>query len=43
MGPEIVWNLKHQGRTNMPRIGEGTKVWDEKGLWGTAERAWRVR
>mgnify|MGYP001450151360 CR=1 FL=1 len=22
---------------NMPRIGEGTRVWDEKGLWGDYE------
>jgi hypothetical protein len=31
---------------NMPRIGEGIKVWDEKGPWGdegTAEKASRVR
>ncbi len=30
----------------MPRIGEGTRVWDEKGLWGdsgTAEKAWQMR
>ena len=28
---------------NMPNIGEGTRVWDEKGLWGTAPPAWHLR
>jgi hypothetical protein len=30
----------------MPRIGEGTGVWDEKGPWGdagTASPAWQLR
>ena len=30
----------------MPRIGEGTRVWDESGLWGdegTASPAWHLR
>jgi hypothetical protein len=31
--------MEERRRSEMGRMGKGTKVWDDKGLWGGEDRA----